>query len=140
MNFQTLGPPSSRPASRNRRVKSYHLSKTEGNRSCFRYSLFSPKIALMKFSLCMAMKQHSVEVRKPDLMNSNVADARSKTNSVKVVQKQPLCDTDNAGSSYSEIEASLGFSSTSIHSILHEHLAIKMISSRWIPHNLTIAQ
>ena len=41
---------------------------------------------------------------------------------------------------YREIEASLGIPSTSIHSILHEHLAIKKICSRWIPHNLTIAE
>ena len=34
---------------------------------------------------------------------------------------------------YREIEASLGISMTSIHKILHEHLAV-------IPHNLTIAQ
>ena len=38
---------------------------------------------------------------------------------------------------YREIEASLGISSTSIHSILHEHLAVKKICSRWIPHILT---
>src|ERR1700704_6938374 len=41
---------------------------------------------------------------------------------------------------YLEIEASLGISATSIHSILHEHLAVKKICSRWIPHNLTISQ
>jgi hypothetical protein len=41
---------------------------------------------------------------------------------------------------YREIEASLGISITSIHKILHEHLAVKKIYSRWIPHNLTIAQ
>ena len=41
---------------------------------------------------------------------------------------------------YREIEASLEISFTSIHSILHEHLALKKICSRWIPHNLTIAQ
>lgn len=41
---------------------------------------------------------------------------------------------------YREIEACLGISSTRIHSILHEHLAVKKICSRWIPHNLTIAQ
>ena len=39
---------------------------------------------------------------------------------------------------YREIVASLGISSTSIHSILDEHLAVKR--DRWIPHNLTIAQ
>ena len=41
---------------------------------------------------------------------------------------------------YREIEASLGISSNSIHSILHEHLALKRIYSRWFPHNLTNAQ
>ena len=41
---------------------------------------------------------------------------------------------------YREIEATLGFSGTSIHSILHEHLSIKKICSHWIPHNLSITQ
>ena len=41
---------------------------------------------------------------------------------------------------YRAIEASLGISSSSIHSILHEHLVAKKICSRWIPHNLAIAQ
>ena len=41
---------------------------------------------------------------------------------------------------YRKIESSLVISSTSIHSILHEHLALKKICSHWIAHNLTIAQ
>ncbi|XP_033254026.1 histone-lysine N-methyltransferase SETMAR-like [Drosophila miranda] len=41
---------------------------------------------------------------------------------------------------YREIEASLHISSTSIHSILHEHLVVKKVCSRWIPHNLSLAQ
>ena len=41
---------------------------------------------------------------------------------------------------YREIETTLGISGTSIHSILHEHLTNKKICSRWIPHNLLIAQ
>ena len=41
---------------------------------------------------------------------------------------------------YREKGPSLGISSTSIHSILHEHLAVKKICSRWMPHNLTNAQ
>ncbi|XP_037958961.1 uncharacterized protein LOC119688351 [Teleopsis dalmanni] len=41
---------------------------------------------------------------------------------------------------YREIEVSFGISPTSIHSILHEHLAVKRVCSRWISHNLTIAQ
>ena len=39
-----------------------------------------------------------------------------------------------------EIETSLGISGTSIHSILREHLTVKKICSRWLPHNLSIAQ
>ena len=41
---------------------------------------------------------------------------------------------------YCEIEASLSISSTSIYAILHEHLAVRKLCSRWIPHNVTIAQ
>lgn len=41
---------------------------------------------------------------------------------------------------YREIEAFLGISMTSIYKILHEHLAVKKICSRWIPHNLTVEQ
>ena len=39
---------------------------------------------------------------------------------------------------YCEIEETLGISSSSIYKILHEHLAVKKICSRWIPHNLKI--
>ena len=39
---------------------------------------------------------------------------------------------------YREIEATLGISGTSIHSMLHEHLTVKNFFSRWIPHNLSI--
>ena len=41
---------------------------------------------------------------------------------------------------YREIETTLGISGTSIHSILHEHLTVNKICSRWIAHNLSIAQ
>lgn len=41
---------------------------------------------------------------------------------------------------YLEIQACLNISSTSVHSILHDHLAVRKVCSRWIPHNLTIAQ
>ena len=41
---------------------------------------------------------------------------------------------------YSEIQTTLGISGTSIHSILHEHLTVKNIFSRWIPHYLLIVQ
>lgn len=41
---------------------------------------------------------------------------------------------------YQEIQSSLGISPTSVHSILHEHLVVKKVCSRWIPHNLTMAQ
>ena len=39
-----------------------------------------------------------------------------------------------------EIETTLGISGTSIHSILLEHLTVKKICLRWIPHNLSIVQ
>ena len=41
---------------------------------------------------------------------------------------------------YGEIETTLGTSGTSIHSILHEHLTVNKTCSRWISHNLSIAQ
>ena len=37
---------------------------------------------------------------------------------------------------YREIDATLSISSTSIHSTLHEHLAVKNFCSRWIPESL----
>ena len=41
---------------------------------------------------------------------------------------------------YREIETTLGISGTSTHTILHEHLCVKKIYSRWISHNLSIAE
>lgn len=41
---------------------------------------------------------------------------------------------------YRKIEASLDISGTSIQTILHEHLAVKKVCSRWIPRNLSGAQ
>ena len=41
---------------------------------------------------------------------------------------------------YRVIVAALGIIGTSIHSILHEHLGVKKIYSRWITHNLAIAK
>ena len=42
--------------------------------------------------------------------------------------------------SYPEIETTLGISGISRYWILHEHLTVKKICSRWIPHYLSIAQ
>ena len=41
---------------------------------------------------------------------------------------------------YREIETTLGISGTSIHLILHEHLTVNKICSRWIIHNLSITR
>ena len=41
---------------------------------------------------------------------------------------------------YRQIETTLGISGTSIHLILHKHLTVKKICSRWIAHNSSIAQ
>lgn len=37
---------------------------------------------------------------------------------------------------YNEIEASLGIGTTAIKTILHDHLAVRKLCARWIPHNL----
>jgi histone-lysine N-methyltransferase SETMAR len=41
---------------------------------------------------------------------------------------------------YREIESCIGISMTSIHKILHEHLGVRKLCARWIPHLLTDAQ
>lgn len=41
---------------------------------------------------------------------------------------------------YHEIQASLGIGASQVHSILHEHLGVRKLCARWIPHNLTVAQ
>lgn len=41
---------------------------------------------------------------------------------------------------YSEIEASLGITATAINSILHQHLNVRKLCCRWIPHQLTEAE
>lgn len=41
---------------------------------------------------------------------------------------------------YHEIERCLSISMTSIHKILHEHLCVRKLCARWIPHLLTDAQ
>lgn len=41
---------------------------------------------------------------------------------------------------YREIEACLNIGSTAIHKILHEHLGVRKLCARWIPHKLTDAQ
>ena len=41
---------------------------------------------------------------------------------------------------YREIQASLGIDMKAIYTILHDHLSVRKLCSRWIPHNLTEAQ
>jgi len=41
---------------------------------------------------------------------------------------------------YREIQAYLGIDMKAMHTILHDHLSIRKLCSRWIPHNLTEAQ
>ena len=95
------------------------------------------KSALVNLNLCLAIKQHPITLWKTGLMNSIVDDTHSKTSFVKVVQKQPLgLIMQDRHVTYSEIEAYLGRSLTSIPSILHEQLAPKKICFRWIPNNL----
>ena len=87
------------------------------------------------------------------MVNSNEVVVHSKINFVQVVQNQLLSASGNhwccaptgftrssCDLTYREIETTLGISRTSLHSILHEHLGVKKICSRWNPHNLSIAQ
>ena len=41
---------------------------------------------------------------------------------------------------YREIQACLGIDMKAIHTILHDHLSVRKLCNRWIPHNLTEAQ
>ncbi|EZA47878.1 Histone-lysine N-methyltransferase SETMAR [Ooceraea biroi] len=41
---------------------------------------------------------------------------------------------------YREIQASWGIDMKAIHTILHDHLNVRKLCSRWIPHNLTEAR
>ena len=38
---------------------------------------------------------------------------------------------------YKDIEGALGISSPSVSTILHQHLRVRKISSRWVPHHLS---
>ena len=81
------------------------------------------------------MKQRPIALWKTGLINSIVVDAHSNTRFVKVLPIQELRMQDRHVT-YREIKASVCISSTSIHSILHEHLAVKNICSRLIPQSL----
>lgn len=41
---------------------------------------------------------------------------------------------------YREIEASLDIATKQIHMIVHDDLHVRKLSSRWIPHNLKVAE
>ncbi|RVE43011.1 hypothetical protein evm_012323 [Chilo suppressalis] len=47
---------------------------------------------------------------------------------------------ENRRITYEEIQHTLHIGSASVHKILHEHLCVRRIVSRWVPHNLTEAQ
>ena len=44
---------------------------------------------------------------------------------------------DDPHSTYQQIEAILGISSTPINSIIHDYLNLRKIRARWVPHTLT---
>ena len=95
----------------------------------------------------LAMKIHQGPVFVDGMVNSTEVVVYSRTNFVKVVQNQLLFRKQlmqlilqDRHMINREIETTLGISGTSIQSILHEHLTVKKICSRKIPHNLSIAQ
>ena len=87
----------------------------------------------------LAMKLDQGPVFIDGRLNSTKVVVYSKTNFLKVVRNflllrklLMLC----AVLTYREIEINLGVSGTS----KHEHFTVKKFCSRWIPHNLSIAQ
>lgn len=58
-------------------------------------------------------------------------------NNISVVQR--MIETDKRVT-YQQIRTSLGIGMSQVHKILHEHLAVRKLCARWIPHNLTEAQ
>ena len=90
------------------------------------------------------MKLHNIALCKTGLMNSIVADARSKTNSVKVVQKRSLCQIilmrekimQDRYVTYREVETYLGISPTNIHLTLHKQLSVRNVCSRYMAQSL----
>ena len=50
---------------------------------------------------------------------------------VEALIKEDPCRT------YKDIEGALGMSSPSVSTILHQHLRVRIISSRWVPHHLS---
>ncbi|KAG5342641.1 SETMR methyltransferase, partial [Acromyrmex charruanus] len=71
-------------------------------------------------------------------------------NSVKVVPSRSVVATNvdavremierDRHMTYHEIQASLSIDMKAIHTILHDHLSVRKLCSRWIPHNLIEAQ
>ena len=98
----------------------------------------------------LAMKLHHGPVFIDGLVNSTEIVVHSKANFVKVIQNQllfqkPLMLRANWYRKIvmwpiDEIETTLDIIGTSVHSIFLEHLTVKKICSRWLSHNLSIAQ
>ena len=95
------------------------------------------------------MKHHPVGLFIIGLPNSSVDVPFLMMNSVKVVHPSVVATNVDAVSEmierdwhiiYREIQASLGIDMKTIHTILHDHLSVQKLCSRWIPHNLTEAQ
>lgn len=61
----------------------------------------------------------------------NTAVTQSNINDVKLfIEEDPYC-------TYYQIEEAFSLSHGSIHTIIHEHLKLRKITSRWVPHILT---
>ena len=118
-------------------------------RSCFTtFGVdYQDKNALMNLNLCMAMKPPFASTVR-NWCNELNCGQRSLKDEVREAPPRTVVVRENIDAvrelimqdrhvTYREIKASLGSSSTSIHSILPEHQAVKKIC--WIPHNLAIA-
>lgn len=71
-----------------------------------------------------------------DLREGRPSTATTEDN-ISVVRR--MIETDKRVT-YQQIRTSLGIGMSQVHKILHEHLAVRKLCARWIPHNLTEAQ
>ena len=98
--------------------------------------------------LYLGMKHHPIGLFIIGLPNSSVDIPFLVRNSAKIVHPRLLLPLmlmremieGDRHITYREIQTSLGIDMKAIHTILHDHLSVRKLCSRWIPHNLIEVQ
>ena len=93
----------------------------------------------------LLVNKHLREQQSSIGLQSSAADApplKMKIAQVSVVHEDSIAAVEklvkiNLRIPYHQIEASLGLSSASLNKIMHDHLQLRKLSARWIPHLLT---